>query len=444
MIVGVLAASLVVSVLLGLVGIKPAQASFFGKNGKIAFTSNQNGGVDIYTATPTSSTTTQLTKNQGNNNNPAFSSDGRRIVFQSDRDRGSYDIFAMNADGTNQVNLTKNLASSGENNYLPSVKLSDTSSAPDKITYTKLDWNGCARIMLASLTKDSIGDIAGIEPTSLAYLTGGCGDAKSVFSSFGDKIAFASNRDGNDQIYTIPSTPTGGEPASPTNLSNTPTALHDAPSMRPDAYITNAVKLLTFTRSNLDGSHKQIYEMDNEGKNQKNLSNNTHNDRYSTYSPDGKQLAFQSNRSGRWAIYTMASDGSSQEAITSSSTSWDSIAADWGPAPSRLKLTSYTPAYQKTPVPTSTKPTVTFSYNMDQSTLTSANIKLQIKTSDGWNDVDHAISYNSSTRTATVTPSARLKASKKYRVVVTSKVQDTLGTHFKATPDIDGDFTFNT
>jgi len=41
------------------------------------------------------------------------------IAFESDRD-GNYEIYIMNADGTNQVNLTNNPADDEEPSWAPS------------------------------------------------------------------------------------------------------------------------------------------------------------------------------------------------------------------------------------------------------------------------------------------------------------------------------------
>ena len=40
---------------------------------------------------------------------PSFSPDGSKIAFSSDRD-GNYEIYVMNADGSNQTRLTNNPA----------------------------------------------------------------------------------------------------------------------------------------------------------------------------------------------------------------------------------------------------------------------------------------------------------------------------------------------
>ena len=49
----------------------------------------------------------RLTVNQFGDNHPAWSPDGQRIAFYSNRD-GDLEIYVMNADGSDQVRLTNN------------------------------------------------------------------------------------------------------------------------------------------------------------------------------------------------------------------------------------------------------------------------------------------------------------------------------------------------
>jgi len=50
-----------------------------------------------------------LTNNPANDNNPSWSPDGSKITFETDRD-GNYEIYVMNADGSNVQRLTNNPA----------------------------------------------------------------------------------------------------------------------------------------------------------------------------------------------------------------------------------------------------------------------------------------------------------------------------------------------
>src|SRR5665647_2641198 len=73
--------------------------------GKIAFTSDRNGNKEIYIMNADGTDQVNLTNNPKYDWFPTFSPDGSKIVFLSDRD-GIGEIYIVNADGTNQVNLT--------------------------------------------------------------------------------------------------------------------------------------------------------------------------------------------------------------------------------------------------------------------------------------------------------------------------------------------------
>jgi Tol biopolymer transport system component len=103
------AATLVAVVVLGLVEVRPAEATFAGKNGKIAFQSDGGGSYEIYTMNRNGKKIKKLTTNRAPDEDPAFSPDGKRIAFESDRD-GDSDIYKMNVKGRNLVQLTTDSA----------------------------------------------------------------------------------------------------------------------------------------------------------------------------------------------------------------------------------------------------------------------------------------------------------------------------------------------
>jgi TolB protein len=72
---------------------------------RIAFSGLKYDQIDIYTIDPDGSNLRQLTADQGKNEDPCWSPDGRYIVFSSDR-AGKYQLYLMNADGRNQQRIT--------------------------------------------------------------------------------------------------------------------------------------------------------------------------------------------------------------------------------------------------------------------------------------------------------------------------------------------------
>jgi dipeptidyl aminopeptidase/acylaminoacyl peptidase len=72
---------------------------------KIAFTSNRDGNNEIYVMNADGSNPVNLTRNESNDYWPAWSPDGTKIAFASLRS-GNNDIYIMNADGSNVFQLT--------------------------------------------------------------------------------------------------------------------------------------------------------------------------------------------------------------------------------------------------------------------------------------------------------------------------------------------------
>ena len=81
-------------------------------NGKIAFASDQDGDFEIYTMNADGTNVQQLTFNADDDTSPVWSPDSNQILFTSDRNE-YIGIFVMNADGSDQVSLTSELPSFG-------------------------------------------------------------------------------------------------------------------------------------------------------------------------------------------------------------------------------------------------------------------------------------------------------------------------------------------
>ena len=81
-------------------------ATYPGRNGLIAFQADTGSGYQLYTIDPNGHNMTQITHLTGDALNSDWSPDGRQLVFEFDHPDGSCSIMLMNADGSNQTDLT--------------------------------------------------------------------------------------------------------------------------------------------------------------------------------------------------------------------------------------------------------------------------------------------------------------------------------------------------
>ena len=104
-------------------GVSPALAAFPGENGRIAFHSDRGGSdvVNIWTMNADGTHPVNLTGgSRGEDAFPNWSADGQKILFMSDRktpgnptppgftEGPDFEIFVMNADGSHQRQITFN------------------------------------------------------------------------------------------------------------------------------------------------------------------------------------------------------------------------------------------------------------------------------------------------------------------------------------------------
>jgi WD40 repeat protein len=252
--------------------------------GTIAFRSNRTGNNEIYVMNGDGSELVNLTNDSSDDDLPAWSPDGTRVVFCTSRD-GNYEIYSMNADGSDKTNLSDS----------PSEDCS-SSWSPDgtKITFaSNRDGNNEIYVMNADGSDKS------------RLIDNPAFDMFPNWAPDGKQIVFVSDRDGQMDIYVM-----NADGSGVTRLTNI--GVGDAfPVWSPDG------TKIAFSPDS-DGNY-EIYVMNADGSGQTNLTNNSANDWVPSWSPDGTQIIFSSQRDGNSEIYFMNADGSSQMRLTDNS-----------------------------------------------------------------------------------------------------------------------------
>jgi Tol biopolymer transport system component len=166
-------------------------------------------------------------------------------------------------------------------------------------------------------------DGTGVTALTINTGTENIDDRSPTWAPDGSKLAFASNRDGNYEIYVIDADGTGA-----VRLTNDPAADIE-PAWSPDG------TQLAFT-STRDGN-AEVYVMSAvDGSGVTNLTQNAAEDDGPAWSPDGTRLAFTSTRDGNGGreLYVMPVPGTSPVRLTTSTE--EEMHPDWSPDGTRI------------------------------------------------------------------------------------------------------------
>ena len=259
---------------------------------RIVFNNITGSNLGLYTMSPDGTGSKRITDGTKLERSPSISPDGKRIVFAA---TSPSSFFISNVDGSSQVAWTA--PSSYSQSFTPSYGFSGTRVVfvGDANLFTADEYgNGVTRV-----TSFTTGDI--LTPSYSP-------DAKKILFTRKDP-------DGSLFVCTIGITGIGAATLTPAASKNF------LPRYTPDG-----TKIIFVSNRN---GNNQIYSMKSDGTLQTRLTNNATNDTDPIVSPDGTKIAFYSDRetTGSFKVYTMNIDGTGQ--TKASDLVGDGVSLDW-------------------------------------------------------------------------------------------------------------------
>ena len=302
-----------VSPMPSLTPLPPAPDHGGSGGGQFAFASNRDGNWEIYVMNADGSEQTKLTDHMANDSWPTLSADGTRIAFISDRD-GGWEIYRVNVDGSGLDQLTDTVGMEMYPAWSP-----DGTQIAYMMGYDifLMNADGSAQ---TNLTNDAAGNL---------YPAWKPDGAQIVFLSLRDGgfQFFEMKADGSDLMMQDRGLPPSerspgssgvyifedgriyiGSGGTMETIQDNGTALGEFPVWSPDG------ALVAF-HSNRDGN-MEIYVMTADGSQVTRLTDNEADDMFPTWSSDGTKIAFHSNRDGNLEVYVINVDGSNLQNLT--------------------------------------------------------------------------------------------------------------------------------
>jgi Tol biopolymer transport system component len=233
-----------------------------------------------------------------------------QIAFASSRE-DLLQVWVMNLDGSGPVRISGEVDGVGEIAHTASVSPDGT-----RIVYMSL----LGGAMTGELV---VRNADGTEPVNLT--NNPLSDRDPAWSPDGSRLAFVSDRNGDQEVFVMSSDGTGV-----VNLTDSPASDEVAPMWSPDG------SRILFT-TDRDGN-LELYVMNADGSEPVNLTNDPDVDWNASWSLDGSRIAFQTNRTGDYEIFLMNADGSDLVNITTDPAS--DLHPAWSPDGARIAFSS--------------------------------------------------------------------------------------------------------
>jgi TolB protein len=272
---------------------------FTGEKGvadtKISYVVGPSGAKEIVVADYDGFGTSPVTRNGSINLSPVWSPDARSIAFTSFMN-GYPDLFRLFPFEPRRGVQT--LASFHGINSSPS-------------------WSPDGQYLALTLSKDGNPEIyiLTIATGALQRLTRHASiDTEPSWSPTGQQIAFVSDRAGQPRIFVM-----DRDGSNVRQLTNG--GFHTQPRWSP--------KGDTIVYTQREGTHN-LWAITPGGTNARPLTTGQGDSQSATWAPDGRHVAFQSNRSGRWQVYIMLLDGTSSTTQVTSGGA-EATSPSWSP-----------------------------------------------------------------------------------------------------------------
>ncbi len=341
----------------------------FSPNGSlIAFTGEYDGNSDVYVMNRYGGEITRVTFHPGYDEVVGWHALKNKIIFRASRNSFPRlsQLYMISPDGSGLEQLIFHEASQGS--FSPDGKMMAYNKVSREFRTWKRYKGGTAQeVYLYNFETDEEINLSQFEGTDRIPMW------------MGDKIYFSSDRDQHLNIYSVD--PVTGDIEQLSDHKeydvrrpsmgkdkiiyesgallmvldiNTKTShpveikiLSDAPEARP--YIKNVKEFISDVKSSPDGSHAivvargEVFTVPANKGITRNISKNSGaNDKYAVWSPDGKQLAYLSDKSGEYEVYITDSIGKNEAVKLTTHQDGYRHSLQWSPDGKKLAFTDQT------------------------------------------------------------------------------------------------------